>query len=61
MKLDNCSSILKIYRKIFLPCSFTKIFAIEVSAFFFESLDYKRNFRLWRHLNLYILDYISNP
>jgi len=33
LKLDNCSSILKIYRKIFLSCSFIKIFAFEVSAF----------------------------
>ena len=33
MKLDNCSSILKIYRKVFLSCSFIKIFAFEVSAF----------------------------
>ena len=31
--LDNCSSILKIDRKIFLPCSFIKIFTIEVNAF----------------------------
>ena len=31
--LDNCSSILNIYRKVFLPCSFIKIFVIKVSAF----------------------------
>ena len=31
--LDNCSSIPKIYRKVSLPCSFIKIFAIEVSTF----------------------------
>ena len=33
MKLDNCLSILNIYRKVFLPCSFIKIFVIKVSAF----------------------------
>ena len=33
MKLDNCLSILKIYRKVFLPCSFIKILVIKVSAF----------------------------
>ena len=33
LKLDNCSSILNIYRKVFLPCSFIKIFVIKVSAF----------------------------
>ena len=33
MTIDYCSSILKIYRKVFLPCSFIKIFAFEVSAF----------------------------
>jgi hypothetical protein len=33
LKLDNCSSILKIYRKVFLPCSFIKIFSFEVNAF----------------------------
>ena len=33
LKLDNCSSILNIYRKVFLPCSFIKIFAFEVGAF----------------------------
>ena len=33
MKLYNCLSILNIYRKVFLPCSFIKIFVIKVSAF----------------------------
>ena len=33
MKLDNCLSIPKIYRDVSLPCSFIKIFAIEVGAF----------------------------
>ena len=33
MKLDNCLSILNIYRKDVLPCSFIKIFVIKVSAF----------------------------
>ena len=33
LTLDNRLSILKIYRKVFLPCSFIKIFVIKVSAF----------------------------
>ena len=32
LKLGNCISILKIYPKLFLACSFIEIFAFEVSA-----------------------------
>ena len=50
MKLDNCSSILNIYRKVFLSCSFIKIFAFEVSAFLknnFIKMPILRSSILW--------------
>ena len=48
--LDNCLSIPKIYRKVSLPCSFIKIFAIEVSAFlknYFIKTPILRSSILW--------------
>ena len=50
MKLDNCSSILNIYRKDVLPCSFIKIFVIKVSAFLknnFIKMPILRSSILW--------------
>ena len=32
MKLDNCSRILKIYKKLLIASNFIKIIAIEVDA-----------------------------